>query len=122
MLKSSPEVLQSKRGEARQDCLLLLQWLESTGRDLRHGRQAELLWEVFDQQFELKENHPEPVKEHAAGVVQSPPDPDAQWSAKGRGKHRKSWVAYKVQVAETLPEESQPPFLVSVVTRKGHRE
>jgi Transposase DDE domain len=67
----------------------------------------------------FKENQPEPVKEHAAGVVQSPHDPDAQWSAKGRGKHRKSWVGYKVQVAETLPEEGQAPFLVSVVTQKA---
>jgi hypothetical protein len=83
---------------------------------------VELLREVFDQQFEVKENHPEPVKQHAAGVVQSPHDPDAQWSAKGRGNHRKSWVGYKVQVAETVPEEdekTQPTFLVSVVTQKA---
>jgi transposase len=117
--RSSPEVLQSKRVQAGEDCLLLLQWLEATGSDLRYGRPVELLREVFAQQFELKANQPEPVKEHAAGVVQSPHDPDAQWSAKGRGKHRKSWVGYKVQVAETLPAESQPPFLVSVVTQKA---
>jgi transposase len=117
--RSSPEVLQSKRVQAGEDCLLLLQWLEATGSDLRYGRQVELLQEVFDQQFELKANYPEPVKEHAAGVVQSPHDPDAQWSAKGRGKHRKSWVGYKVQVAETLPQDSQPSFLVSVVTQKA---
>jgi hypothetical protein len=120
--KSSPEVLRSKQVQAGRDCLLLLQWLEATGTDLRHGGQVELLREVFDQQFELKENQPEPVKQHAAGVVQSPHDPDAQWSAKGRGKHRKSWVGYKVQVAETLPEESeesQPSFLVGVVTQKA---
>jgi transposase len=117
--RSSPEVLRSKQVQAGEDCLLVLQWLEATGSDLRYGRQVELLREVFDQQFELKANQPEPVKEHAAGVVQSPHDPDAQWSAKGRGKHRKSWVGYKVQVAETLPEESQPAFLVSVVTQKA---
>ena len=117
--RSSPEVLRTKQIQAGEDCLLLLQWLEATGTDLRYGRQVELLREVFAQQFELKANQPEPVKEHAAGVVQSPHDPDAQWSAKGRGKHRKSWVGYKVQVAETLPEESQPPFLVSVVTQKA---
>jgi transposase len=117
--RSSPEVLRSKQVQAGEDCLLLLQWLEATGSDLRYGRHVELLREVFDQQFELKANQPEPVKEQAAGVVQSPHDPDAQWSAKGRGKHRKSWVGYKVQVAETLPEESQPAFLVSVVTQKA---
>jgi transposase len=117
--KSSPEVLRTKQVQAGQDCLLLLQWLEATGSDLRYGRQVELLREVFAQQFELKANQPEPVKQHAAGVVQSPHDPDAQWSAKGRGKHRKSWVGYKVQIAETLPQESQPAFLVSVVTQKA---
>jgi hypothetical protein len=117
--RSSPEVLRTKQIQAGEDCLLLLQWLEATGSDLRYGRQVELLREVFAQQFELKANQPEPVKEHAAGVVQSPHDPDAQWSAKGRGKHRKSWVGYKVQVAETLPEENRPAFLVSVVTQKA---
>jgi hypothetical protein len=120
--KSSPEVLRSKQVQAGRDCLSLLQWLEATGTDLCHGRQVELLREVFDQQFELEQNQPEPVKQHAAGVVQSPHDPDAQWSAKGRGKHRKSWVGYKVQVAETLPQEgekNQQPFLVSVVTQKA---
>src|SRR4051794_20906560 len=120
--RSSPEVLQGKRVQAGEDCLLLLQWLEATGSDLRYGRQVELLREVFAQQFVLKEQTPQPVKEHAAGVVQSPHDPDAQWSAKGRGKHRKSWVGYKVQVAETLPEagqKPQPAFIVSVVTQKA---
>jgi transposase len=117
--KSSPEVLRTKQVQAGEDCRLLLQWLEAKGSDLRYGRQVELLREVFDQQFELKANQPEPVKEHAAGVVQSPHDPDAQGSAKGRGKHRKSWVGYKVQVAETLPEESRPAFVVSVVTQKA---
>jgi hypothetical protein len=120
--RSSPEVLRSKQVQAGQDCLALLQWLEATGADLRYGRQVELLREVFAQQFVLKEQNPQPVKEHAAGVVQSPHDPEAQWSAKGRGKHRKSWVGYKVQVAETLPEQgekTQPTFLVSVVTQKA---
>ena len=117
--KSSPELLQGKRVQAGQDCLCLLQWLESKGADLRYGRQVELLQEGFAQQFELKDNRPEPVKQHAAGVVQSPHDPDAQWSAKGQGQHKKSWVGYKVQVAETLAEASSPSFVVSMVTQKA---
>jgi hypothetical protein len=44
------------------------------------------------------------VKEHAPGVVRSPHDPDAQWSAKGQGKEKKSWVGYKVQMAGSLPK------------------
>jgi hypothetical protein len=38
-------------------------------------------------------------------VVRNPHDSDAQWSAKGQGKEKKSWVGYKVQVAESLPAE-----------------
>ena len=41
----------------------------------------------------------ERVKVHATGVVQNPHDPEAEWSAKGRGKHKKEWVGYKVQAS-----------------------
>src|SRR5947209_3439212 len=52
-------------------------------------------------------------------AVQSPHDPDAQYAAIGRGNQRKTWLGYKVQVAEALPEQSQPPFVVSIVTQKA---
>jgi transposase len=53
-------------------------------------------------------------------VVQNPHDPEAEWSAKGRGKHKKEWVGYKVQLAETVPQqEGQIGFITSVVTQRA---
>ena len=121
--KSAAEVLKSKQRQAGDDCLRLLHWLEPMRTQLRQGRYVLLLREVFAQQYELKTpGQPEPVKEHATGVVQNPHDPQAQWSAKGKGKHKKSWVGYKVQVAETVPEkndQSSPSFITSIVTQKA---
>jgi hypothetical protein len=58
----------------------------------------------------------EPVKVHGTGVVQNPHDRDAQWSAKG--KQKKDWVDYKVQVAETVASD-QSSFISSVVTQRA---
>jgi hypothetical protein len=117
--RSSAEALQDKYRQAGADGLGLLQWLERLRADLRYGTQVELLAEVFAQRFELKENHPEPLEQSGGSAVQSPHDPDAQYAAKGRGSQRKTWLGYKVQVAEALPEQSQPPFVVSIVTQKA---
>jgi transposase len=101
-----------------------LEWLEPLGAEIREAKGVALLREVFAQQYELDELEQsgkiEPVKVHATGVVQNPHDPDAQWSAKGRGKQKKDWVGYKVQVAETVPkEEGQIGFITSVVTQRA---
>jgi hypothetical protein len=119
--KSSEETLQSKRVQAGNDCLRLLEWLEPLSSELREDKQVSLLREVFAQQFVLQEDgKAEPVKIHATGVVQNPHDRQAQWSAKGKGKHKKDWVGYKVQVAETLPkEEGQIGFITSVVSQRA---
>jgi DDE family transposase len=119
--KSGAEVLGNKHRQAGQDALVLLKWLETMTPELRYGRAVELLREVFAQQYEIKAKQVEPVTEHATGVVRNPHDPDAQWSAKGQGKAKKSWVGYKVQVAETLPEKEaqQERFISSIVTQKA---
>jgi transposase len=120
--KSASEVLQGKRRQAGQDSWQLLQWAQTLGPELRYGRQLELLGTVFSQQYAPQASEPEPVKIHATGVVQTPHDPEAHWSAKGQGKQKKSWVGYKVQVAETVPEKADPPsgsFITSVVTQKA---
>jgi transposase len=119
--KSSEETLQAKRRQAGNDCLRLLQWLEPCTTELRQGKQLALLREVFAQQFVVEEDGKlEPVKVHATGVVQNPHDPQAEWSAKGKGKHKKEWVGYKVQIAETLPtEKGQIGFITSVVTQRA---
>ena len=119
--KSAQEVLQSKRRQAGADCGRLLEWLEPLGAEIREAKGVALLREVFAQQYELEQSEQiEPVKVHATGVVQNPHDPDAQWSAKGEGKQKKDWVGYKVQVAETVPqEEGQIGFITSVVTQRA---
>jgi len=90
--------------------------------ELRYGQEVELLREVFAQQYQPKAGQVKPVKQHATGVVQNPHDPDAQWSAKGKGKQKKTWVGYKAQVAESLPVKdapSQKRFITSIVTQKA---
>src|SRR6266436_2553632 len=120
--KSGVEVLKTKHRQAGQDCLCLLQWLEPMAAELRYGRAVELLRRVFAQQYQQKAGQVKPVKEHATGVVQNPHDPDAQGSAKGKGKQKKTWVGYKAQAAESLPEKdapSQKRFITSIVTQKA---
>jgi len=120
--KSGMEVLKNKHRQAGEDCLGLLQWLEPLAPELRYGQQVELLREVFAQQYQQKAGEVKPVKEHATGVVRNPHDPDAQWSAKGKDKHKKTWVGYKAQIAESLPEKdalNQERFITSIVTQKA---
>ena len=111
-----------KHRQAGEDCLRLLQWLEPMAPELRYGQQVELVREVFVQQYLVKAGQAEAVKEHAPGVVRNPHDPDAQWSAEGQGKEKKSSMGYKVQVAESLPEKdalNQNRFITSIVTQKA---
>jgi hypothetical protein len=119
--KSSEETLRAKQRQAGQDCLQLLQWLEPCPTELREGKQVALLREVFAQQYVMAgPGKVEPVKVHATGVVQNPHDPQAEWSAKGKGKHKKEWVGYKVQVAESVPpQKGQIGFITSVVTQRA---
>jgi Transposase DDE domain/Transposase domain (DUF772) len=119
--KSGEETLRVKQRQAGEDCWRLLQWLEPLAVELREGKQVALLREVFAQQYVVeKAGQVEPVKVHATGVVQNPHDPEAEWSAKGRGKHKKEWVGYKAQVAETVPaQEGQIGFITSMVTQRA---
>jgi hypothetical protein len=87
--KSGAEVLKAKQGQAGADCLRLLQWLQPLATEVREGKQIRLLREVFAQQYELDSSEPKPVKVHATGVIQTPHDPEAQWSAKGHGAQKK---------------------------------
>lgn len=119
--KSSEETLRAKQRQAGMDCLQLLEWLKPCPVELREGKQVALLREVFAQQYVIEEpGKAVPVKVHATGVAQNPHDPEAQWSAKGKGKHKQEWVGYKVQIAETVPkQEGQIGFITSVVTQRA---
>jgi len=120
--KSGAEVLKTKQVQTGIDSLRLLQWLEALATEVREGQQVRLLREVFAQQYELDGSEPKPVKVHATGVIQTPHDPEAQWSAKGHGAQKKSWVGYKVQVAESISEKTGTKaanFITSIVTQKA---
>jgi transposase len=124
--KSTEATLKQKQAQAGADCLRLLHWLEPLPVNVRDGRQMELLRRVFGEYYTVEESHEvTPVKEHGAGVVQNPHDPEAQWCAKGHGKERKDWIGYKVQVAESIgPEpktktEPERNFLTSLVTQNA---
>jgi transposase len=120
--KAGQELLKNKYHQAGEDCRRLLQWLEPMAPELRYSPQVELLREVFSQQYVVQSAEVQAVKKHAPGIVRNPHDPDAQWSAKGHGKEQKSWMGYKVQVAESLPEEGSPEqkrFITSIVTQKA---
>ena len=119
--KSGEDTLRAKQRQAGEDCWRVLQWLQPLAVELREGKQVALLREVFTQQYVVEAAEKvEPVKVHATGVVQNPHDPEAEWSAKGRGKHKKEWVGYKVQIAETVPQkEAQIGFITSVVTQRA---
>jgi transposase len=59
----------------------------------------------------------------AAGAVHNPHEPEAQWAAKGAGRHKKEGVGYKVQVCESLddaplaPGEPTRQFIISIPTQ-----
>jgi hypothetical protein len=122
--KGGADLLKAKHRQSGMDVQRLLSWVEPMRGEARYASQVELLREVFAQQYEVKEAQVEAVTQHASGVVRNPHDPDAQWSAKGTGQNKKSWVGYKVQVAESMEEEAQKDkkskrFITSVVTQKA---
>jgi hypothetical protein len=119
--KISEETLRAKQRQVGEDCWRLLQWLDPLPVELREAKQVALLRGVFAQQYVVERaGKVEPVKVHATGVVQNPHDPEAEWSAKGKGKHKVEWVGYKIQVAETVPEQKgQIGFITSVVAQRA---
>jgi len=118
--KSAETVLQNKQRQAGRDICLLLQWLDPLPVEVRAGRQVELLRKVFLEGYTLEESGEyEPVKVQVSGAVQNPHDPQAQYSAKGKGKAQQQWVGYKVQVAESIGAPEAGNFLTSILTQEA---
>jgi len=66
-----------------------------------------LLERVYGENFEeTDEDRVDQRRAQPPGSVHNPHDPEAQWSTKNTIKD-KSWVGYKVQVAETVQEEAR---------------
>jgi len=114
--------LEAKLAEAGQDMLSI--WQEtSSDWQLASRDSFLLLQQVFLENYEIDANGP--LKTHRAqptGAVQNPHEPEAQWSSKSTTRD-KSWIGYKVQVAETVQEEARPAgeptanFLTALTTQ-----
>jgi hypothetical protein len=122
--RSTAGALQTKMNQAGADALELLRWLESLADPQpAQGPQAKLLRRVFDENFQVVEKELSQRPAQPPGAVQNPHEPEAQWSTKGVGKHKKDHVGYKVQVAETVQDrplakgEPTPNFLTAIVTQ-----
>jgi transposase len=123
--RTEVSVLQQKMSQAGRDGLQVLTWIKHlTEPGPGCGEQVKLLRQVWQEQFELDAAGAVQAREaQPAGAVHNPHDPEAQWAAKGQGKHRKEHVGYKVQVAETVSEkpvaagEPTPNFITAMTTQ-----
>jgi hypothetical protein len=124
--KLGKETLAAKFQQTGQDMQALLAWVENH-EDLQAHEKTRLLQRVFAEQFEVTPAGPAVRKQEDSGTVQNPHDPQAQWAAKDQDK-TKTWVGYKVQIAETVAEEpTRPPrpgaptsqFLTEVTTTEA---
>ena len=100
----------------------MFQWLEPMAPELRYANRWSYCAKFSLRAVSAEGGQVEPVKEHATGVVRNPHDPEAQWSAKGKDKQKKTWVGYKAQIAESFPEKdalNQERFITSIVTQKA---
>jgi len=123
--RTETAVLRQKMTGAGTDAAQLLAWVRQLSQAApRAGQQVKLLERVWGEHFELSATGQLQQREaQPAGAVQNPHDPQAQWAAKGQGKHRKEHVGYKVQVAETVSEatltkgEPTANFITAVVAQ-----
>jgi len=123
--RTESAVLKEKMDQAGADAVRVLGWVGqlSDGR-IAQGFQTQLLKRVLEENFQC-EPGPIPVQRPAqpTGAVHNPHEPQAQWAAKGLGKHKKEHVGYKVQVAESVvaqglaPQEPTRAFLTGVATQ-----
>jgi transposase len=124
--KTPEEGLRQKMRQAGEDILRLRCWIQTLNAEVQGGPQVQLLGRVFQEQFRIGgQGCLEVIEITPTGAVHNPHDPEAEWSAKGQGKRKKEWVGYKLQVAETVPEqpvekgEPTRSFITSVVTQRA---
>jgi transposase len=97
------EALAEKFRLAGQDMQTLIAWVQSQEHWDEQDKTG-LLQRVFTEQFEVVAAAPQVRKGECPGAVKNPHDPEVQWAAKDTNK-KTAWVGYKVQVAETVPDE-----------------
>jgi hypothetical protein len=122
--RAQAPALETKALQAGQDMLAI--WKAAAGCwDIVARDAFVLLQRVFLENYavavdgEVEKTHAQPT-----GAVQNPHEPEAQWSSKSTTRD-KSWVGYKVQVAETVQEQPRPAgeptanFLTAIVTQNA---
>jgi hypothetical protein len=97
--------LKTKMEQAGADARDLLRWAQGQQVACAAQDALELLQRVYEENFEqTSEGEVDQRQAQPSGAVHNPHDPEAQWSTKDTIKD-KSWIGYKVQVAETVDEE-----------------
>lgn len=120
--RAGSKALQAQFVQAGQDLLAI--WREAGDCWPIAARDAfVLLQRVFLENFQCEEGSGvAATRAQPTGAVHNPHEPEAQWSSKSTTKD-KSWVGYKVQVAETVqeqPRERGEPtanFLTALLTQ-----
>lgn len=120
--RSKAPALEAKAAQAGEDMLAI--WSDAAGAWSIVERDAfVLLQRVFLENYALATTgQPNKTRAQPTGAVHNPHEPEAQWSSKSTTKD-KTWIGYKVQVAETVQEEICQPgeptanFLTAIVTQ-----
>jgi hypothetical protein len=97
------EALAEKFRQGGRDMQTLIGWIKSQEHWDEQDKSG-LLERVFGEQFEVVAAEPAVRKGECPGAVKNPHDPEVQWAAKDTDK-KTAWVGFKVQLAETTPEE-----------------
>ena len=121
----SGQQLKERMIQSAVDGLQILTWLKGLDHPkVAEGPQVKLLARVLEENFTWTEGA-KPMEREAQppGAVHNPHDPQAEWAAKGKGKHRKEHIGYKIQVAESVqgerlaPNEPTRSFLTGILTQ-----
>jgi transposase len=124
--KAGAEALARKLEQSGADAAQVLGWTQSLAQEtVSQGPALQLLARVFAEHFEVsgpagEVRHRQNLK---AQRVYNPHEPEARYGVKGRGKHKREHVGYKVQVAETVSQQRLAPgeptreFILGMVTQ-----
>ncbi len=103
--KASATHLRTTMVQAGKDLREILARTNALGKVVCEAEPVQLLRRVFQEQFETDATGElTQRKTTPSDAVRNPHDPEAQWSK----KRSTEWVGYKLQVAETAPEQPRP--------------
>lgn len=127
-VQSRPEWRMDKEAASRYcrkagaDLLTLRNWLKQEHADLLPAKPLQLLERVYQESFHVQaDGSLEPREKLEAGTLVNPHEPEAVMARKRDHK----WTGYKVQISESVPEQTSKPgeptggFITAVHTQKG---